>query len=117
MFKKIAGIASMMKQAQQMQGRMAEMQESLAQLKVEAKAGGGMVTVEANGQQKILGVRIDASLLESNDKEMLEDLLVAAVNQALDKARETAAMEMQKITGDLNVPGLDEALSNMSPGG
>jgi hypothetical protein len=48
---------------------------------------------------------------------MLEDLLVAAVNQALDKARETAAMEMQKITGDLNVPGLDEALSNMSPGG
>lgn len=117
MFKKIANIASMVKQAQQMQGRMAEMQESLANLKVEASAGGGMVKVEANGQQKILGVQIEASLMESNDTEMIEDLMVAAVNQALDKARETAAEEMAKITGDLNVPGLSDALEQMSPGG
>ncbi|GAB4152332.1 MAG: YbaB/EbfC family nucleoid-associated protein [Planctomycetaceae bacterium] len=115
MFKKLAGIASMMKQAQQMQSRMAEMQENLAQLKVEASAGGGMVTVEANGQQKILGIRIEPSLMESDDKEMLEDLLVAAVNQALDKAKETAAQEMQKITSELDVPGLDEALESMTP--
>ncbi|MCH8830563.1 MAG: YbaB/EbfC family nucleoid-associated protein [Planctomycetes bacterium] len=117
MFKKIANIASMMKQAQQMQGRMAEMQENLVHLKVEGNAGGGMVIVEANGQQKILGLKIETSLLESNDKELLEDLLVAAVNQALEKARESAAMEMAKITNGLDVPGLGEALSGMSPGG
>ncbi len=117
MFKKIANIASMMKQAQQMQGRMAEMQDNLANLKVEAAAGGGMIKVESNGQQKILSVQIESSLLESNDKEMIEDLLVAAVNQALDKARETAAQEMAKITGDLNVPGLTDAIEQMSPGG
>eukprot|EP00913_Durusdinium_trenchii_P023389 g21967.t1 len=113
MFKKIANIASMMKQAQEMQGRMSEMQENLANLKVEASAGGGMVKVEANGQQKILSVAIEASLMESNDKEMIEDLMVAAVNQALDKARETAAQEMAKITGDLDVPGLSEALEQI----
>lgn len=117
MFKKIANIASMMKQAQQMQGRMAEMQESLATMKVEASAGGGMVKVEANGQQKILSVTIEPSLMDSNDKEMMEDLMVAAVNQALDKAREKAAEEMAKITGELDVPGLTDALEQMSPGG
>lgn len=117
MFKKMAGIASMMKQAQQMQGRMSEMQEKLAHIKVEGQSGGGMVAVEANGQQKILNVKIEESLLEMNDQEMLEDLLVAAVNQSLEKSREAAAEEMGKITGDLNLPGLDEALAKFSPGG
>jgi nucleoid-associated protein EbfC len=117
MFKKIGNIFSLMKQAQEMQGRMSEMQEKLKHVRVEGTAGGGMVTVEANGQQKVLGVRIEDSLLQDGDKEMLEDLLVGAVNSALDKAREAAAAEMAKITGDLNLPGLDEAIETLKPGG
>ena len=117
MFKKIGNMFSMLKQAQQMQARMGEMQEGLAHIRVEGAAGGGMVTVEANAQQKILGVRIEDSLLEDLDKEMLEDLMVGAVNQALDKAREAAAEEMQKITSELDVPGLNEALEKLNPNG
>ncbi len=82
MFKKIGNIFSLMKQAQEMQGRMSEMQEKLKHVRVEGTAGGGMVTVEANGQQKVLNVRIEDSLLKDGDKEMLEDLLVGAVNSA-----------------------------------
>ncbi len=113
MFKGLGNIAALMKQAQEMQGRMSEMQESLAQLRVDGSAGGGMITVEANGQQKILAVHIEESLLESHDQEMLEDLLVAATNQALEKARETAAQEMSALTGEINIPGLNEALSKI----
>ena len=113
MFKGLGNIASLMKQAQEMQGRMTEIQESLGRLRVEGSAGGGMITVEANGQQKILAVRIEQSLLESDDREMLEDLVVAATNQALEKARETAAQEMSKLTGEINIPGLNEVLSKI----
>jgi len=117
MFKGIGNIASMLKQAREMQGRMQEMQESLAKQRVEGTAGGGMVTVEVNGQQKVLGIRIEESLLESQDREMLEDLLVAATNQALDKARDAAAEEMSRITGNLDLPDLGEALSKLGLGG
>ena len=117
MFKGIGDIASMLKQAREMQGRMQEMQESLAKRRVEGTAGGGMVNVEASGQQKILGIRIEESLLESQDREMLEDLLVAATNQALDKAREAAAEEMSQVTGNLDLPGLGDALSKLGLGG
>lgn len=117
MFKKFGNMMSMIKQAQEMQARMGEMQDGLAHVRVEGSAGGGMVTIEANGQQKILGVRIEDSLLEDLDKEMLEDLLVGAVNQALDKAREAAAEEMQKLTSGLDVPGLNEALEQLNPNG
>jgi len=113
MFKKISGIASMMKQAQQMQSKMGELQESLAHLRVEGQAGGGMVKVEATGQQKVVSITIEHSLLESDDREMLEDLLVAAVNNALEKAKDTAAQEMSKLTGELNIPGMGDALSNL----
>lgn len=115
MFKGLGNLAGMMKQFSEMQGRMQEMQEKLGQLRFEGAAGGGMVTVEANGQQKILGVKIDQTLLESGDKEMLEDLVTAATNAALEKAREGAAEEMAQITGGLNIPGLDEALSKFNP--
>lgn len=113
MLKGLGNLASLMKQAQEMQGRMSEMQERLGRMKVEGSAGGGMVVVEANGQQRILGVRVEESLLNSGDKEVLEDLLVAATNQALEKAKEAAAREMSEIAGGLNVPGLDEALSKL----
>ncbi len=111
MLKGIGNLAAIFKQAQQFQGRMSEMQENLGQLRVEGPSGGGMVTVEASGHQKILNIRVEESLLESDDREMLEDLLVAAVNQALDKAKKAAAEEMSKMTGDMNLPGLEEALS------
>ena len=111
MLKGIGNLAAMFKQVQQFQGRMSEFQEHLGQVRVEGQAGGGMVTVEASGHQKILNIRVEESLLENDDREMLEDLLVAAVNQALDKAKEAAAEEMSKMTGDMNLPGLDEALS------
>jgi len=116
MFKKIGNVFSLVKQAQEMQGRMSEMQEKLKHVRVEGTAGGGMVTVEASGQQKVLAVRIEDSLLQDGDKEVLEDLLVGAFNAALDKAREAAAEEMAKITGDLNLPGLDEAMEKLKPG-
>jgi len=117
MFKGIGNIASMLKQASEMQERMQEMQEVLAKRRVEGAAGGGMVTVAANGQQKILGIRIEESMLQSQDREMLEDLLVAATNQALDKAREAAAEEMSHVTGNLDLPGLGDALSKLGLGG
>ena len=117
MLKGIGNLAAIFKQAQQFQGKMSEMQENLGQVRVEGQAGGGMVTVEASGHQKILNIRVEESLLESNDREMLEDLLVAAVNQALDKAKEAAAEEMSKMTGDMNLPGLDDALAKFGLNG
>ena len=94
-----------------------EMQEKLGEIKVEGTAGGGMVAVEATGHQKITAVRIEQSLLDDNDKEMLEDLVLAAVNQALDKAKQAAAEQMQGLTGDMDVPGLGDALEKFGLGG
>lgn len=113
MFKKIGDVFSMLKNAQQMQSRMNEIQQNLARQRVEGQAGGGMVTVEATGQQKIVSVRLDESLLENPDKEMIEDLLVGAINQALDKSREMMAAEMARLSEGLALPGLDEALAGL----
>ncbi len=117
MFKGLGNVASFLKQAQAMQGRVAELQESLGKLRVEGIAGGGMVKVEASGQQKVMAVHVEQSLLETGDREMLEDLLVAATNQALDKAKDAAAQEMSKLTGEIDLPGLGDALSKMGLGG
>jgi DNA-binding YbaB/EbfC family protein len=99
-------IGKMMKQAQQMQAKMAEMQEELAKKEVEGTSGGGMVTVKMNGQQEVLSVRIEADVFEEGDREMLEDLVVAAVNEARRAALELAKSEMSKITGGLPIPGM-----------
>lgn len=96
----------MMKQVQKMQAEMVRVQESLKDLTVEATAGGGVVTVEANGQQEIRSVKIDPEVVDPEDVEMLEDLVLAAVNEALRKAQELASQEMAKVTGGLNIPGL-----------
>jgi nucleoid-associated protein EbfC len=117
MFKQLGQIASLMKQAQEMQGRMQEMKEKLGRVKVEGSAGGGMVTVEMNGHQQLLGCRIDQPLFDSHDREMVEDLVVSAVNQALERARQAASEEMGKLAGGLNVPGLEDALSQLRMGG
>lgn len=117
MFKNIGNIASMLKQAQEMHGRMAEVQENLAQMKLHGEAGGGMVNVEVSGLMKVLSCQIDPVLLQANDQEMLEDLLIAAVNQALEKARQTSADEMAKLTGGFNIPGLNDVMSKLGMGG
>ncbi|MBT4865610.1 MAG: YbaB/EbfC family nucleoid-associated protein [Planctomycetaceae bacterium] len=106
----------MMRQAQQMQERMGDMRDNLCKIRVEGQAGGGMVKVQATADQKVQSIQVEQSLLDSGDGEMLEDLLVAAVNQSLDKAKEAAAEEMGKMTGEMNIPGLNDALSKMGLG-
>ena len=95
-----------MKQAQKMQAQMAKVQEDLAGEKVEGSAGGGMVTVTANGQGNVVAVRIDPEVMKDDDVEMLEDLVLAAVNEALRRSKELAAERMGKITGGLGSMGL-----------
>lgn len=114
MFKSLGNIASLLKQAQQMKSRMSELQQKLAQIRVEGAAGGGLVEVEVNGQQKVTAVRVDAKLLNSDDKEMLEDLVVTACNQALDRAKEAAATQMSELTGGMDMPQLDEVLGQLN---
>ena len=101
------GMGDIMKQAQKMQEKMQKIQDELADLQVEASSGGGMVTVVANGKQEILEVRIDKQVVDPEDVEMLEDLVVAAVNQAMEKAQELANNEMGKAAGGMlgNLPG------------
>jgi len=97
---------SMLIQAQQMQARLAKIQEELAGMTVEASAGGGMVTVVANGRQEILSVRIEKEVISPEDADLLQDLVRAAVNEALARSKEMAAGEMAKVTGGINLPGL-----------
>jgi DNA-binding YbaB/EbfC family protein len=97
---------NLMKEAQKMQAKIAKMQEELRQKTVEVSSGGGMVRVSCNGQQEILNITIDPELLEEKDVEMLQDLILVAVNEALNRSREMAQEELQKITGGLSIPGL-----------
>jgi hypothetical protein len=99
-------IGNIMKQAQKMQAQMAKVQEELAQKTVEASAGGGMVTVVVTGKQEIMSITIEPEVIDASDKEMLQDLVVAAVNEGLRKSQEMVAEEMKKITGGLQIPGL-----------
>ena len=99
-------LGSIMKQAQKMQAQIAKIQEELAQKTVEASAGGGMVSVVANGKQEIVSIKIEPEVVDPKDLEMLQDLVVAAVNEALRKAQEMVAEEMRKVTGGLQIPGL-----------
>lgn len=100
------GLGNLVKQAQEIQARLTEVQAELAKKRVDASAGGGMVTVVADGQQNIIKVKIDPEVVDPNDVEMLQDLVVAAVNEARRKAQEVAAEEMRKLTGGLSIPGL-----------
>lgn len=100
------GMANMMKQAQKLQSKMLQMQEELAQRTVEASAGGGMVKVVANGKQQIVSIQIEKEVVDPEDVEMLQDLVQAAVNDALARAQEMVQAEMSKLTGGLSIPGL-----------
>ncbi len=99
-------MGKMMKQVQKMQAEMARIQEELAEREVKANAGGGMVEVTANGKQEILDIKIDPQAVDPDDVEMLEDMILAAVNEAMRQAQEMASQEMQKVTGGMNIPGL-----------
>ncbi len=100
------GMGNMMKQAQKLQSQMLKLQEELAQKTVESSAGGGMVTVVANGRQQIVSIKIESEVVDPEDVDMLQDLVLAAVNDALSKAQEMVTSEMGKLTGGLNIPGL-----------
>jgi len=100
------GMGNMMKQAQQLQSKMMKLQEELAEKTVESRSGGGMVKVTANGRQQILSIQVEKEVVDPDDVEMLQDLILAAVNDALAKAQEMVSSEMSKLTGGLNIPGL-----------
>ncbi len=109
---KLGNLAGMMGQFKDIQANMAKMQEELEKKTLEASSGGGMVTAKVNGKGDLLDVRIQPDTMASSDVEMLEDLVKAAVNAAVAKSRELMKEEMAKITGGLNLPGL-ENLSSM----
>jgi DNA-binding YbaB/EbfC family protein len=100
----MADFFKIMQQAQQMQGKLQQMQEELQHRTVNGSAGGGMVTVEADGRGQVKRVKIDPSLAGQTDMELLEDLVVVAVNDAQKKATELAQEEMAKLTGGMNLP-------------
>ena len=102
----IGGMGNLLKQAQEMQARMAKIQEELGQKTVQGSAGGGMVQVTINGQFNLTALQIEPSMIKADEKEMLEDLIMAAVNDGMRKAREMASAEMAKLTGGFKIPGL-----------
>jgi DNA-binding YbaB/EbfC family protein len=102
----VKGFGNLMKEAQRLQQQMQELQDQVAQKKVQATAGGGMVMVEANGRQEIVSIKIDPEVINRDDAQMLEDLVLAACNEALRKSRELVQQELGKLTGGLKIPGL-----------
>ena len=100
------GMGNMMKEAQKLQARMLKMQEELAEKMVESAVGGGMIKVVANGRNQVVSIRIEKEVVNPEDVEMLQDLILAAVNDALTKSQEMVATQMGKLTGGLNIPGL-----------
>jgi nucleoid-associated protein EbfC len=103
---KLPDLGGLMEAAQRMQREIQKVQDELGEKRVEASAGGGMVTVVANGRMEIVQIRVEPSVIDPKDAAMLEDLLTAAVNQALSKAKELAQQELAKVTGGMGVPGM-----------
>jgi DNA-binding YbaB/EbfC family protein len=99
-------MSDILKQAQALQSKLAELQAEAEKKTVEASAGGGMVTATVNGRLQLLSIHIEPAVIASGDREMLEDLVVAAVNEAIRKAQQTMADAMSRVTGGLKIPGL-----------
>lgn len=99
------GMAGLMKQANQMQMKMKKLQEELATREFLGTSGGGAVAAKVNGDNKVLTLTMDPEVLKSGDTEMLQDLVISAINEALKTAKETSSQEMSKITGGMNLPG------------
>lgn len=100
------GMGDFMRQAEKLQSQIQKMQEELATKTVEASSGGGMVTVVTNGKQDVVSIRIDPEVVNGDDVEMLQDLIVAAVNEAKKRSQELMASELGRLTGGLGIPGL-----------
>jgi hypothetical protein len=100
------GFGNILKQAQEIHAKIAQLQEELAGKTVEAGSGGGMVNIVMNGKQEVQSIRIDPEVVNKEDIEMLQDLIAAAVNEAIRKSQEMMKEEMKKITGGLSIPGL-----------
>jgi DNA-binding YbaB/EbfC family protein len=100
------GMGNMLKQAQKLQSKMLKIQEELGERTVESSSGGGMVKVEANGKQQIVSIEIEKEVVDPDDVEMLQDLILAAVNEALTKSQDMVSEEMGKLTGGMKIPGM-----------
>ncbi|MGD9160945.1 MAG: YbaB/EbfC family nucleoid-associated protein [Desulfobacteraceae bacterium] len=104
--KGIPNMGNLMKQAQQFQNKMAKLQEELEKKTIEATSGGGMVTVVVNGQQELISIKIDPEVVDPEDIDMLQDLVLAAVNDGMARAKKMVNDEMGKLTGGLNLPNI-----------
>jgi len=102
----VKGFGNLMKEAQKLQAQMEALQAEAAKKKVDATAGGGMVTVEANGKQELTAIKIDREVINPEDAQMLEDLVLAACNEALRKSKEMMQAELGKLSAGLKIPGL-----------
>jgi nucleoid-associated protein EbfC len=116
MFKGLGNLSGMLQQAKEMQQRMAEAKEKISRLRVEGIAGGEMVKVVVSGEMKVLSITLESSLTDAGDREMIEELVTAAVNQALQKAKDAAAKEMADAAGGLDMPGLQDMMSKLGLG-
>lgn len=116
MFKGLGNFTSMLRQAQEIGARMQGLSERLKVQRTQGSAGGGLVEIEANGLGEVLRCKIDPTLLEQQDRELLEDLVASAVNQALAKARALHAEALQSMTGNVELPGLQDALAKLTSG-
>jgi nucleoid-associated protein EbfC len=118
MFKGISNLGALLKQAQQIGGQMGKLTEELKNRRVVGASGGGMVEIEVNGVMEVLRCKIDPTVLSGGDREFLEDLIVAAVNQAIAKGKQLHADAMRDLTGGIQLPGLDAAMEKfMGTGG
>ncbi|REJ68990.1 MAG: YbaB/EbfC family nucleoid-associated protein [Planctomycetota bacterium] len=117
MLKGLANFGAILRQAQQMGSKMQELNTKLKAVRATGAAGGGLVSAEVNGLGELLSVTIEPSLIEKGDRELIEDLIPAAVAQAQTKAKEKHAEAMQELTGGMNIPGLEEALGSLTEGG
>ncbi len=117
MFKNIAGLGSMLRHAQQLGGQLKNLSEEMKQRRATGSAGGGMVEVEINGLIEVLRCTVDEQLLVQQDKELLEDLIAAAVNQAIVKGKQLHADAMKDLTGGIDLPGLQEAIGRFTGAG
>jgi len=104
--KGMPNMGNLLKKAQELQQKMAKLQEELGEKTVEASSGGGMVAVVANGKQEIVSIKIDPEVIDANDVEMLEDLVLAAINDALYQAKQMVTEEMSQLTGGVKIPGI-----------
>lgn len=112
----LANLGQMMQQAQQMGAKVQELQEKLKSQSVTGEGGGGMVQVDMTGAQEVTAVRLDEGLIDRGEREMLEDLIVAAVNDAQSKAKQLHAEAMKDMTGGLNLPGMEGMLDKLTGG-